>query len=235
VAESYATGEPTSVSVEYNYAERNGTRVVQAEDGNFTRDGTPTSPTNWTPFAPPSDDALRWFVLNIDAKNVSSAQPVEIVAVNDESETARIQIQRNTSPKRQVLAVDVRTDLPGTANDNAVVCSASDGRVLLNILAGESLGTCYKMNKPDKSKQPNLLGPFDGPYQVVEFRDGDQAAGKWSLVAAEPDNSLSQCGPSPTEPCNTPVVLEANVTTTYATEGLRYENTQNVTIYNESR
>ena len=230
LAESYATGEPTSVSVEYNYAERNGTRVVQAEDGNFTQTGTTTPPVTWTPVQSASDpQAIDWLVLNLDARNVSASQPFELVITDSDNDKGRISIQRNTSPGQQVLAVDVQADFQGTANDTATVtCSASNGRVLLDVLDGTSLGRDCTFNS---------TGPLDGPYKKVTFQNGDRAAGKWSLVTDDPSNTLADCGP-PTplgEPCNTPVVLEANVTTTYTTDGLRYENTQNVTIYNESR
>jgi hypothetical protein len=230
VAESYATGGPTSVSVEYNYAERNGTRVVQAEDGSFTRTGSPTPGTDWRPLqAVGSPEPVTWLVLNLDAQNVSDSAPFEVVVTDENGDEARIFVERNSSPGRQVLAVDIRTDLPGTDDDtDTVTCSASNGRVLLDLLDGSSLGRDCSFN---------TTGPLDGPYREVEFRNGDRAAGKWSLVTDDPSNTLADCGSlaSLGEPCNTPVVLEANVTTTYATEGLRYENTQNVTIYNESR
>lgn len=230
LAESYATGEPTTVSVEYNYAERNGTRVVQAEDGNFTRTGTSSPPVTWTPLQSPSDpQAIDWLVLNLDARNVSGSQPFQLVVTDSDNDKGRIYIQRNTSPGRQVLAVDVWADFQGIANDtDTVTCSASNGRVLLDVLDGTSLGRDCAFNS---------TGPLDGPYKKVKFQNGDRAVGKWALVTDEPSNSLATCGSlgGLAEPCNTPVVLEANVTTTYATEGLRYENTQNVTIYNESR
>ena len=227
LAESYATGEPTSVSVEYNYAERNGTRVLQAEDGNFTRTGTTATPVTWSPLqSGGSPEPITWFVVNLDAKNVSDSSPFEVVVTDKDGDVGRIFIERNSSPGRQVLAVDVRTELPDPDDStDTVTCTASNGRVLLDLLDGSSLGRDCSFN---------TTGPLDGPYREVEFRNGDRAAGKWSLVTDEPGNSLADCG-SLDEPCNTPVVLEANVTTTYATEGLRYENTQNVTIYNESR
>jgi hypothetical protein len=230
VAESYAAGEPTSVSVEYNYAERNGTRVVQAADGNFTRTGTDSPPMTWSPLQSPSDpQAIDWLVLNLDAKNVSGSQPFQLVVTDSDNDKGRIYVQRNTSPRRQVLTVDVWADFQGTTNDtDTVTCSASNGRVLLDVLDGSSLGRGCSFNS---------IGPLDGPYKKVKFQNGDRAVGKWALVTDDPSNTLADCGSlaSLGEPCNAPVVLEANVTTTYATEGLRYENTQNVTIYNESR
>jgi hypothetical protein len=230
MAESYATGAPTSVSVEYNYAERNGTRVLQTEDGKFTRTGTDAPPFTWTPLQSPSDpQPIDWLVLNLDARNVSKSQPFQVVITDSDNDKGRIYVQRNSSPGRQVLAVDVWAEFQGTANDtDTVTCSVSNGRVLLDVLDGTSLGRDCAFNS---------TGPLDGPYKKVTFQNGDRAAGKWALVTDEPSNTLADCGSlaSLGEPCNTPVVLEANITTTYATEGLRYENTQNVTIYNESR
>jgi hypothetical protein len=223
-AESHAAARPGHVRLEYHGIETAGTRVLQDTDGNFTVDGTASGAASWTPT---DSRQVGWFVLNLDAPNVSDTTGADrfTIVVNDaDGDTGRLFVSRNTTTGSDSATIDIETDLPGTMNDTSRrPCAPSQDRLLLDLRSGKAFGDYCRFN---------LTGPLEQPYEVT-FEHGDMAAGKYAIVVeGAPSTSPNTLGACPASgPCNAWTVWTATVTTTYESRDASHTHTRNVTIY----
>lgn len=202
-----------------------GTRVVQATDGPFTEDGTISGDPSWRPVD--ETRPVGWAVLNLDAANVTDADGTDRFTIelrDEDGDTARLYLSRNTTTGDDSRTVDVETVLSSGNGTAPQPCTPSQGRLLLDLRAGSSFGdTCAF----------NLTGSLDGPYEI-RFENGAAATGKYAFVTSgSPPNSLaagSYACPNP-GPCNAPVVWEATVVTTAETETATTSSNRTVEVY----
>lgn len=192
-----------------------GTRLVQTDDRELTSDG---GAANWTPV---SSDQVGWLVLNLDAANVSDGgdTPFELsVTDTDDGDWMRLYVSRNTTTGLDSTTLDIETEL-STGNGTAVQpCASSGGRLLVDVIDGETFGGGCSFNTTEH---------LDGPYQV-DIGNGDAARGTYSIVT---DATPSPDCPDPSGPCESVIAWELTVQTTYETTELTARHKQNVTVY----
>jgi hypothetical protein len=222
-AESHAASHSGTVGVRYHGIETDGSRVMQATDGNFTDTGTVSGAGDWTPV---SARDVGWFVINLDAPNVSADEVdrFHVTVTDTNGDSATLFVNRNTSTGADSATIDVETDLPGATNDTARrACAPSQDRLLLDLRAGQAYGGYCAFN---------LTGPLDPPYTVT-FTNGEKAVGKYAVVVDAAPGSLSNgLGTCPgSGPCNAWAAWRVTLTTTYDSREVAYGHTQNATVY----
>lgn len=217
LAESYGTTRPAAVNLTYHGANATGTRVVQRDDAAF--DDAPMS----------SKRSVGWFVLNLNTSSFEGDDDLTVVVTDANDDEARLHIQKNRSNGQTVDALDVRADLPGTANDTSKQqCIAADDRVLLDVLDGRSLGGSCTFNATQA---------LDGPYEI-SFEDGDDVRGTYSIVHDGGPSSNPTCEATrvtKVNPCSSLAVWKADVSASYVSDNVQYRTRQNVTIYDTAR
>jgi len=224
--QQYLASQSLSVSVSVNGTD-NGTRLVQAADGDFTHPN-PTVNTNWHPVKPggPSSPRLGWFVLNLNATEPTTGT-FEAEVRNESNESVSVEVERINAS-----AYEIRSDVD-TGGDTTVTCGTRGNRLVLNMRDGSSPtdDTCT----------------FNGTAEIanastVEFANASQAYGKYAVViddryASGPSSPASvQSCDSPTnpplsEPCDTPVVWAVQFETDIASESVSRTGEHNVTVY----
>lgn len=218
LAESYARSEPASVSVTYNPApSQYGTRVVQAEDGDFEDVGGGNLLG--------SDQTVGWFAVNVDVFNTSddASGSFELTVDDTAGETLEMRLYQNDSSN-----LTVRSSI-GPASDETT-CDPIRDRVLVDVYEGQVVGD-HCTNEGSVQGIEDL----DGRTRALEFDNRDEVTGRFEFVTDEADgSSLDDCtgvGVDPDDACQTAAVWTANVTTTYRGDGVRYENDRDVEIY----
>lgn len=215
LTESYADTGSVYVNVTYEDTTEFGSRIVQSEDANFSRDdGTP----QWTPFD--SDNDLGWFVANFEIENVSESTPFVVEFTNSTGSTLRLEFEKSPTNELEVTSI-----LDGNTESD-VECTPSRGRVLLNVVDGESYnGDC----------EFESLGLLDPPYSQLRFDNGESARGKYDFVV---DNSsdihpfIGSCSSEPANrPCEALAAWTVEVTIQYETNDISYEATREIEVY----
>jgi len=218
LAETYASGRGASVNVSAGGGTATGTRITLYNDSTMTDGGN----ADWTVV---DDSDVGWFVLNF---NVTAMNPGDSFVIEVEDGTGAdttYTFSRNTTG-RSVLTVDVVTETG--ALGVGTTCNPRGNRSLFDLTTGESFTSGCAV-------EPGL-DALEGPY-TVEFRDGDDAIGKFSIVTNDSAvdwgtaNNLGPCPAPSAEPCNTYAAWDVGVTARYESGPLSYNNTQTVTVY----
>lgn len=237
-AESKTAAGSAIVSVAYqNTTSTVGYRIVQDHDDDFTDNDSPGL-TDWYP-VPHSgvcssceDTAIGWFTANVKVGNTSQGgvgNPAFSVLADNGSEHVRLTLTRDGGN----LSVDPSTSLPGSPPE--VTCGASSGRALLDLKSGSAYtGTCEFTG----------IGALSGTTSV-RFEDPEAVEGKYSIVVNETYDRLGPSsdtyrpcpgrGPDEADPCVTPVIWSANLTTTVQNDRVTYSNDYNVSVYGGGR
>lgn len=215
LAETYADTGSVYVNVSFGGATTIGNRVVQRSDANFSEhNGPPT----WQPINGPFK--LGWFVMNLDAENVSRTTPFYLRLQNSSGVNLNVSIRRTASNQ---LAVNSSIGGDHTSN---VTCAQENGRVLLDVVDGTSYsGDCAF----------NSTMYLEGPYSSLTVENGESARGKYDLVVNEtspPYPVPNDCGVAPIDrPCKAVAVWSATFTTYYETGSIVHEKTHTVSVY----
>lgn len=233
LGEARARSGSVAVSVDYNNSTSSfGQRIVQDHNAPLTDAG---SGGDWYPVpstSPPT--RVGWFSLSVDVKNTSSGFGIR--ASNDTGDWVKIDIDENGSK------IDVTHDASFTTGSGVEEhCSAERGRVLLDVYAGRSF--------TDKCTFTGI-GRLDSP-STVEFQNPDELEGKYAIVVnrtnsqvgSGPGDEYPRCvdatgdgrPPSDAEPCITPAIWTATITTDVVGDSVNYENTYNLTVYTNER
>lgn len=222
--ESYTVSRPVFVNVSYNGVTY-GQRVVQSEDGTFESPTTPSA-SNWAVIddGPGERAKLGRFIVNLNVSGMSNDE--FNVTIRNGSDSVDIGVQRNTSGG--ATAVDIGVERTHGPDTGTVQCLAVRGRVLLDVLNGESFNSECAFNATE-----NMAPPYD-----VRIEDGDNANGRYSLVArsnvsANPGLSYDFCGSGlyTDVPCQVPAIWSTNVTMAYSSTEIDYERNHNLSIY----
>lgn len=234
LGETAAASGSVLVRVEYdNGSSATGIRIVQSRDDDFRRGVAPAAAPDWTPVpgpgaAPPTPPtAVGWFTVNVNVENTST-DPFAVVADNG-SRSLRIELRRSNAN------VSVTTDPP---SGGPTTCESVQGRVLLDLYSGRGYAADCEFAG---------VGTLSGPTSL-SFVDGDRIEGRYAIAANRTNPRVGAGGiypwcvdpttgssppPRDANPCVSPVVWSANVTTTVSGEGLRYENSYNLTVYTD--
>lgn len=223
MAESYATSRGEYVNVTYNNgSSRFGSRVVQAADGNVTSD---TDRGAWTVGGSAEPRDLGWFTMNANVEETSDA-PTWINVTNGTGHSVNISINRTTAGTG--INVGITSNVSHAGNASAL-CDPSRDRVLLDFVGGSSYTDDCNFNGTQA---------IEPPY-VVEVSGGKNTVAKYGLVynASVTSPYYHECSPTAAtdQPCRTPAVWTANVTTAFEGSQLGYENEYNVSVYGGSR
>lgn len=225
--QQYLASQSLSVSVSVNGTD-NGTRLVQAADGDFTHPATGQS--DWDPVTTTLTPSPRlgWFVLNLNATEPTTGTFVAEVE-NESGDAVSVEVERLNGS-----AYEVRSDVD-TGGDTTVTCGTRGNRLVLNMRDGSSPtdDTCA----------------FNGTAEIanastVEFANADQAYGKYAVVIDERyalgsgpslPASVQSCdsptNPPLSEPCYAPVVWAVQFETDIASESVSRTGEHNVTVY----
>ncbi|WP_436925211.1 hypothetical protein [Halosimplex amylolyticum] len=224
MAESYASSRGEYVNVTYNNESSHfGSRVVQTADGNVTSDG---GQGEWTIGEGGEYRNLGWFTMNVDVERTST-QPTWINVTNATGHSVNVSINRTTAGTGVNLGVASNVSHAGNAS---VLCDPSRDRVLLDLFQGSAFTDDCDFNGT-RSIEP--------PYRI-DVSGGKGVVAKYELVYNETLTSTyyqpcSQSGPAPDQPCRSPAVWTANVTTEFGGSQLSYANEYNITVYREAR
>jgi hypothetical protein len=218
MAETYASGRGTLVRVNASSSTHIGTRTVLYNDSTMTHGGS----TTWQPV---TDADIGWFVLNFNATAMDKGDSFVVEIEDSAGDDTTYTFTRNTTGT-SVLTVSVVSE--AGALGGQVTCNPSGNRSLIDLTAGESFTSDC------------VFGPgiddLDGPY-TVEFRNGDNAVGKFGIVtdASETSwgtyNGLGTCPSAGAEPCNTYAAWYVTATARYESGQLSYNNSQTMTVY----
>ncbi len=234
LAETYASRSGTVAGVDYVRTADYGSRTTTLSN-NTTFANPPAAPgTVGTPWSPVDRETeVGWFVLNLNVTAMPDEEPFTVVVENGTgtgTETTKYEFRRN-STGTSVLNVETTTTT-GLSTAGGT-CNPRSRRSLVDLKTGSVFTSACEVG-------PGLV-ELDGPY-TVEFRDGENAVGGFSVVTRAPPptwetskdlNSLDGCdvtAPSP-GPCNTYAVWNVTVQSGYYTDQLSYKNEQNLTVY----
>ncbi|WP_459193391.1 hypothetical protein [Halosimplex sp. J119] len=225
MAESYAGSRGQHVAISYdNESSHFGSRVVQAADGNVTSDG---GSEEWTIGEDGEYRNMGWFTMNVNVDETSD-RPTWINVTNATGASVNVSINRTTVGTGVNLGVSSNVSHAG---NSSTLCDPSRDRVLLDVFEGSSFnGEC----------DFNGTRSIAPPYQV-DVSGGKQLVAKYELVYNDTNPSHSyygpceQAGPLPDQPCRSPAVWTANVTTEFGGSQLDYANEYNITVYREAR
>lgn len=218
LAESYADTGSVYVNVTFDDATM-GSRVVRDEDGDFSRNPGVGSPqATWTLLSDPFE--LGWFVVNVDVENVSQTDPSHVELTDTDGSVLNVSMNQTADGKLRV-----NSSIEG-GNVSTVTCDPQNGRVLLDIVDGESYSGDCSFNSTE------YLEPTYSELRIVH---GDNARGKYDLVVNRSDPSafvpgIPPCA-SPNDPCRGVAAWSMNFTTYYETGTLRHERSHRVGVY----
>lgn len=221
---SYATSGTVYATASTWLTTRNGTRLIQPYDRNFT---DRTGNGNWIVVSSTNETDIGWYLLNVDLRNVSAQQAnVTITGSSDSLEYSMNRSEGGDGNNLTVAVSNSTTDL-GTVN-----CTATGGRVLVDLFDGEgSFGRCTFDGIDD-----TLQAPYN-----VSIENGDRLNGTYSIVTetawaggSHPWNgsNFPDCEGDPTATtCSTPVVWNGSITLTYESRTVQYAQERNITVY----
>ncbi|WP_136687009.1 DUF7261 family protein [Halorhabdus amylolytica] len=223
LARSHVMSGTTYVNVSYNRTFHNGTRIVQSEDGNFTSPHA-TPGVDWSVISSGDETDVGWFLLNVNLRNTTAGHAW--INVTGRSEELDFRMNRSDGGDGTNLSLAVynsSTDL------DSVNCTSSGGRVLLDIYAGTGSSEGCSFTGIDE---------YLGPRYDVSVADGDNVAGKYSIVTNSTWNasfaSFDRCRATSADPvCRSPVVWNGSVDLTYQSPTVQYTQQRNVTVYGE--
>jgi hypothetical protein len=222
--QQYLASKSLSVNVSISGTE-NGTRVVQAADGDFSH---PTGQTNWEPVGSSltSSPRVGWFVLNLNA-TVDTTGRFEAEVRND-SAAVTFGVERINGS-----AYEVGSDVD-TAGNTTVTCVTRGNRLVLNMRDGSSpTDTACEFNGTDEIANAS----------TIEFSNADRVHGKYEIVindtyASGPSlpASVHPCdksgSPPPlSEPCETSAVWAVQFETAVTSESMSQTREHNITVY----
>jgi hypothetical protein len=238
VGETYAARSGVVASVAYERTETYGTRTVTRSNNTSFGAGGP----DWYPVRRPS--AVGWAVLNLNISAMERGDSFAVVVESgddadatpgtpeDDANETRYEFSRNASGAT-VLDVTVSTEtgeLP-----RSTTCNPRGQRSLLDLRDGTVFTSGCTFG-------PGLQS-YEGPY-TIRIERGGRAVGGFEFVtdatpppatswAANGRPACTDPGVGLGDPCNTYAVWNATVTTSYYTDRLSYDHTQNVSVYEE--
>ncbi len=196
-----------------------GERLVQAADGPLT---SPGSNQDWTLVDDADPATVRWFVADVNVSGTDTAD----TTVTVDNTTASI----TYTVSRDAGELSVEAD-PSFAAPVEATCAPRFNRVLVDFYRGELRGNC------GANSSFTGLGQLAPPHEV-EVTDGDRLTAEYELVA---NRSLSGTGVNDCttsialdDPCRTPALWQANVTTAYLGSTTTYRNVYNLSVYTEA-
>jgi len=229
LAASYAQSGSTTVDVSFDAGTSGyGTRVVQVADANLTGPG-PGIDEDWEPVPNVSlttpKQTVGWFVLDMSVEESNTS--FTNVTVNNGTETLKLSVRKNSSGTGDNVTV---LSTPSFGPTERISCDPSFGRVVVDLYRGEVSGdTCANGST------------FTGiqalpPPHALEVKNGENVVGEYEYVLNESglaSPSISACDSSEptTDPCSTPAVWQANVSTAYFGTAATYQNSYNLSLY----
>ncbi|QLH76343.1 hypothetical protein HZS55_03060 [Halosimplex rubrum] len=225
MAESYASSRGEYVTVSYvNDSSQFGSRVVQSADANVTSN-PPANQSEWVIGRPAETSNLGWFTMNVNVQETSET-PMWINVTNASSHWVNVSMHRTTAGSGENLRV---TSNVSSAGNTSTLCDPSRDRVLLDLVDGSAFTSDCRFNAT------TAIAP---PYRV-SVSGGENAVAKYELVYNETADSahyeVCDSSVARTQPCRTPAVWVANVTTQFSGSELTYANEYNITVYEEAR
>jgi hypothetical protein len=235
---THADSSGAFVNVSFAGRNETGTRIVQADDGEFTSP-SPAGSDNYTLIGPDgpgttnqlgvtSAGQLGWFVMNVNASETSDrTKPwFNVTIVGDDGEYVTLYMNQNATGEGVSSALDVESDVSTTAgSDGNVTCISSGDRVLIDVVAGRCVN--------DEGKLFRTVDDLERPYRI-RFRNGSEGVGKYAIVTDVQSGSGYNCPATGPDPCRAPAAWSVDVSVTYRTEAVAYRNVQSVTVYNET-
>ncbi|MFC7197065.1 hypothetical protein ACFQL4_24490 [Halosimplex aquaticum] len=166
--------------------------------------------------------------MNVNVEETSE-RPTWINVTNATGHSVNVSINRTTAGTGINLGVSSNVSHAGNAS---TLCDPSRDRVLLDVFEGSTFtGDCAF----------NGTRSIAPPYRV-DVSGGKQLVAKYELVYNETLVSTyyrpcTATGPPQPmdQPCRTPAVWNANVTTEFGGSQLDYTNEYNITVYREAR
>jgi hypothetical protein len=226
LAASYAQSGAASVDVSLDpNASEYGNRTVQLADGNFT---DTTADGDWEPL-PVANRTIGWFVVDMNVEESTTAA-TNLTVSNGTGAEIELSVRKNLSGTGTNVTVVSDPDF-GSADQ--VTCDTSFGRVLIDLYRGRVVGTTCATDSS-----------FTGiealsPPHALEVTNGDSFTGEYEYVLnqsvpSSPPISRCDTGEPTTEPCATPALWQANLSTAYLGTAATYRNSYNVSIYAET-
>lgn len=178
-----------------------GTRVVQTADSDFTENPISSG-----------SPRIGWFVMNLNATEDTGGSFKTVVSNGSEDVTVTI-----TRENASAYEVESTVSSGGSAK---TTCRTRGNRLVLDVHRGQS--------PTDLACQFNGTGEVQNA-STVEFTDGGNAFGKYSIVTADSSVSLPwSCG---SKPCTTPAIWSVQFETTVAGSEFVQRSDHNVTVY----
>ncbi|WEL17877.1 Putative pilin/flagellin [Halorhabdus sp. SVX81] len=221
---SFATSGTVYANVSYRKTLRNGTRLLQTTNRNFT-DPTNSNNHDWDVIQSGQETDIGWYLLNVDLRNVSADQ-ANITVTGDTTEFLEYSMNRSEAGNGNNLSVAVSdsTGTLGTAN-----CTATGGRVLVDLVDGEGAF--------DQCSFTGIEDHLESPY-TVSIENGNRINGTYSIVtetvwSTPPQWSFTfpDCQTTSTPACSTPAVWNGSVNLTYRSSAIQYAQQRNITVY----
>lgn len=225
LAASYAQSGPASVTVSLDPdASEYGNRTVQLIDANLTAPA-PGGSENWEP-VPNTNRTIGWFVVDMNVEESTTAS-TDLTVTNGTGAEVEISLQKNLSGTG--TNVTVVSD-PSFGSVDQVTCETSFGRVLIDLYRGTVVGTTCAGDSSFTGIE--ALSP---PHEL-EVTNGDSFTGEYEYVLNQSTPAIPRCTTSEpvTEPCATPALWQANLSTAYLGTAATYRNSYNVSLYAET-
>lgn len=225
LSESYAGASATYVNLTYRPEDSvNGRRLVQEDDGDFTRPGAPVA--TWSPVVAPRTD-VGWLLLNLNTSELSVTENFTVRLENDTGEFYEATLTRNDTGYVEVM-VNVSAN---HATNETIRCRPAQGRLLVDVMYGEV--------HPNGCVPATSGGQFNGtdayldpPYRVT-FEDGDRAAGRYEIVVREETSANANFDSCPdTDACESAAVWALNASMEFSSSQVRFHKNATVEVYN---
>lgn len=197
-----------------------GERIVQAADGPVT---SPANSQDWTLVDDTDPASVGWFVADVNVSGTGTT-PTTITADN-----ATASITYTVSRDAGELSVEAN---PSFASSLEATCTPTFNRVLVDFYRGKLRGNCGANSSFPGVEQ---LGSPHG----VEVTDGQQLTAEYELVMNRTQSGVIGTCTSGTyiddldNPCRTPALWEANVTTAYLGSTTTHRNVYDLNVYAE--
>jgi hypothetical protein len=195
-----------------------GVRVVQEDLEAVTN--PPDSRSDWHVVGPGQPTTLGWFVVKLDAANLSDSSAF-VVHLDNGSDTASIAM------RREQLTNDVQVIVSRNGSTvQQVVCESERDQLVLDLYRGRSSG---------RSCTFPGLNELRGPV-TVEVENGSSAVAAYELVVKEAirvHGSVRRCGHGPAwkSPCRSHAFWQVALSTQVAGSQTGYTRQSNVTVY----
>lgn len=212
-AESRAAAQPVSINVTFdNASSEYGSRVVQDLDDTFT---SQAGGSDWDPIGSTHRTDVGWATLNLEVSNTSEFSG-ELHFENASGDSIEYEFFRDGN---NITVED---------GVNSVECESEADRVLLDLRHGSSSTDDCTFRGIEE---------LDGPVSL-SIDAGDNLVGKYEFVVEDRPPATTarfrDClhpSTDPTDPCTTPAVWSANVTTSVVGDSISYENEYDLSIY----